>query len=223
LVTRKTRVGLCLHESGEAPARALAKLAFAELVSESREIRNSVDGKVSEFSVGGEQVKRGMAEKACPEWLTEFEVIDAEKFEGLLHLGEKTSFVLDTLRGDDVVSAAAAHVQAQEHYAEDEETGQHRVEDVIRQVLPLENEDSNGSENYDPQKRDELADAVDQCRVPVEQGFLGFEVFGGSVGGEVGVAEAALERYGFDGLAADGARFCIFVHGALLSASGYSK
>ena len=58
----------------------------------------------------------------------------------------------------------------------------------------------------------QLANGVDQCRVTDEQVALGFYFFGRGVVGKVGIAEAALDGRGLDGLSANRAGFAVWVH-----------
>src|SRR4051812_47351602 len=98
---------LCLDESGEAAPGAFAKLAIAELIGESFEVRHSVNRKIFEFGVGRVEVQRCLPEDAAADGLPQLEMIDAEQFERFLDLGEQPAFELDSLRGDAVVDAPA--------------------------------------------------------------------------------------------------------------------
>src|SRR5216684_65601 len=86
------------------------------------------------------------------------------------------------------------------------------VQDAILDALGINGISDHDSQRDHPEKRDELADAVNHSWMARKQVFFVFERLRCGKCPKVGIAETALESYRLDGLSADRASLFVCFH-----------
>src|ERR1700691_4903120 len=169
----RQEVRLRLYKRREAAPRAFAKLAGAQLFGDCFQVRNGVDEKLREFGVRRIDVERRLAQQPHSQRLAELEVVDAEKLQALLNLGEKAALQFDALRGDFKMNAPALGVVSQANDNAQHHEGENYIGNGSARV------DGDPGRDQQHQEGQQLADAVYYGRMAGKQIFFGLGLFRG--------------------------------------------
>lgn len=127
-------------------------------------------------------MQQAKSQQPHAERFVQIKMVDAKKFDAVLGFGKQAMFNADSLRGDLVVRA---------------ERGE-----------PIENVGNSQRNDDDPP----LPCAVNNRGPSAKQDFFDDRFMLGGECSEIGIAESAFDRRGFDCLSADRANFCIVAH-----------